>query len=81
MGGLSISGLGDSLSFGGTTLTAKREVHSLGIHLDPARTMETQVVSVVHSTYFHLWQIAQLRPYLDGGGPHYSCPRACNLET
>ena len=27
--------------------------------------METQVASVVHSTYFHLRQIAQLRPYLD----------------
>ena len=30
-------------------------------------TMETQVVSVVHYTYFHLWRIVQLCPYLDGG--------------
>ena len=29
--------------------------------------MGTQVVSVVRSAYFHLWQIAQLRPYLDVG--------------
>ena len=29
--------------------------------------METQVASVVHSAYYHLWQIAELRPYLDGG--------------
>ena len=43
------------------------EVLSLEVHLDPALTMETQVASVVRSTYFHLWQIAQLRPYLDGG--------------
>ena len=59
-------GQGDSLSFGGTTLATKSEVRSLGIHLDPAFTMETQVVSVARSAYFHLWRIAQLRPYLDG---------------
>ena len=52
---------------GGVTLTAKSEVRSLGIHLDPALTMETQVASVVRSTHFHLWRIAQLRPYLDVG--------------
>ena len=40
-------------------------IHSLGIHLDPTLTMETQVV--VRSTYFHLWRIAQLHPYLDVG--------------
>ena len=66
MGGPSVSSIGDSLSFGGTTLAAKSEVHSLGIHLDPALTMETQVASVVCSAYFHLWRIAQLWPYLDG---------------
>ena len=43
------------------------EVHSLEIHLDPALIMETQVASVVHSANYHLWQIAQLQPYLDGG--------------
>ena len=64
--GPSIGGLGNS-SFGGVTLTAKSEVHSLGVHLDPGLTMETQVTSVIHSTYFHLWQIAQLCPYLDVG--------------
>ena len=42
------------------TLTAKSEVRSLGIHLDPAITVETQVASVVHSMHFHLWLIAQL---------------------
>ena len=52
--GPSISGLGNSLSFGRVTLTVESEVHSLGVHLDPALTMETQVTSVVHSTYFHL---------------------------
>ena len=30
--------------------------------------METQVASVVRFAYFHLWRIAQLRPYLDRGG-------------
>ena len=50
----SIGGLGNSLSFGGVTLTAKSEVHRLGVHLDLALNMETQVASVVYSTYFHL---------------------------
>ena len=41
-GGLEGGGLGNSLSFGGgVTLTTKSEVPSLGIHLDPALTMET----------------------------------------
>ena len=61
---------------GGMTLAAKSEVRSLGIHLDPALTMEIQVASVVRSAYFHLWRIAQLQPYLD----HYSSPCARNLE-
>ena len=39
----------------------------MGLHLDPALTMETQVTSMVNSAYFHLWQIAKLHPYLDGG--------------
>ena len=67
MDGPSIGDLGNSLSFEGVTLTTKSEVHSLGFHLDPALTMETQVAPVVHSTYFHLWRIAQLHPYLDAG--------------
>ena len=49
------------------TLTTKSEFHSLGVHLEPALTMDTQVSAVVHSTHFHLWQIAQLHPYLDVG--------------
>ena len=39
--GPSIGGLGNSLSFGGVILTTKSEVRSLGVHLDPALTMET----------------------------------------
>ena len=39
----------------------------LGVHLDLALTMETQVASVVRSTHLHLRQIAQLRPCLDAG--------------
>ena len=39
----------------------------MGVHLDLVLTMETQVASVVRSAYFHLWWIAQLRPYLDVG--------------
>ena len=66
MCGPSIGGLGNS-SFGEVTLTAKSEVRSLGVHLDLVLTMETQVASVVCSAYFHLWWIAQLRPYLDVG--------------
>ena len=58
---------GKLLLMGGLTLTAKSEVRSLGVHLDPALTMDTQVASVVHSVYFHLRRIAQLRPYLDVG--------------
>ena len=56
-GPTTISGLGTSLSFGGATLTMKSEVRSLGVHLDPLLTMETQVASVVHSTHFHLWRL------------------------
>ena len=52
---------------GCVTLTAKSEVRSLGVHLDPVLTMETQLVSVVPSAYLHLWRIAQLCPYLDVG--------------
>ena len=40
-------------------------VSSLGVHLDLALTMETQVASVVCSACFHLWRIAQLHPYVD----------------
>ena len=54
VGGPSVSDIGDSLSFGGTTLAAKSEVRSLGIQLDLALTMKTQVASVVRSAYFHL---------------------------
>ena len=60
LGAPTVGGSGDSLSFGGVTLAAKSGVHSLGIHLDPALTMETQVASVVRSAFFHLWRIAQL---------------------
>ena len=67
VGGPTFGGLGTSLSFGGVTLTTKSEVQSLEIHLDPALTMETQVVSVVRYAYFHLWRIAQLHLYFDGG--------------
>ena len=62
-----VGGLGDSLTFGEVTLAAKSGVRSLGIHLDPALTMETQVASVVRTAFFHLWRIARLRPYLDMG--------------
>ena len=51
----------------GERLTAKSEVRSLGVHLDPELTMETQMASVVRSANNHLWQIAQLHLYLDGG--------------
>ena len=64
VGGPTISGLGNSLSFGEVTLTAKSEVCSLGVYLDQALAMESQVVSVVRTAYFHLWWIVQLRPYL-----------------
>ena len=36
----------------GVNLTAKGEVRSLGIHLDPALTMETQVGSVGYTAFF-----------------------------
>ncbi|XP_078248725.1 uncharacterized protein LOC140706526 [Pogona vitticeps] len=67
VGGPSMGGLVNSLSFGGVTLTVKSEVRSLGVHLDPTLTMETQVASMVCSAYFYLWRIAQLHPYLDVG--------------
>ena len=67
MGVPTVGGLGNSLSFWGVTLPAKDGVRSLGIHLDPVLTMESQVASVVRTTFFHLRQIAQLRPYLDVG--------------
>ena len=46
---------------------SQSEFRSLGVHLAPALTIETQVASVVCSAYFHLWRIAQLCPYLDVG--------------
>ena len=52
---------------GGVTLAAKSGVRSLGVHLDLTLTMDTQVVSVVRTTFFHFWRIARLRPYLDMG--------------
>ena len=58
VGGPVVGGLGDSLTFGGVTLVAKSGVRSLGIHLDPTLTMETQLASVVHTAFFHLWRIA-----------------------
>ena len=67
VGGPVVGGLGDSLTFGGGALAAKSGVRSLGIYLDPMLTMETQVVLVVHTAFFHLWRIARLRPYLDTG--------------
>ena len=53
--------------FWGETLTTKSVVHSLGVHLDPALTMEFQVASVVCTAHLHLWWIAQLCSYLDAG--------------
>ena len=53
--------------FWGVTLTTKSEGHSLGVHLDPALTMETQVSSVIRSAHFHFQQIVQLRPFLEVG--------------
>ena len=41
MGGPSVIGLGNSLSFGGVTLPTKSEVRNLGICLDLDLTMET----------------------------------------
>ena len=67
VGAHTVGGLGNSLSFGGVTLPTKDGVHSLGIHLDLALTMETQVALVVRTAFFHLRRIAQLRPYLDVG--------------
>ena len=52
---------------GGVALAAKSGVRSLGVHLDPTLTMETQVASVVCTAFFHLWRIARLQPYLDMG--------------
>ena len=45
----------------------KSVVHSLGVHLDPALNMESQVVPVVHSAHLCLWRIAHLTSYLDVG--------------
>ena len=67
VGGPDVSGLGNSLSFWGVALTTKSLFCSLGVHLDPALTMETQVASVVRTAYFHLRRIAQVCSHLDGG--------------
>ena len=47
------------------TLTTKSVVCSLGVHLDPVITMDSQVASVVRSTHLNLRPIAQLCSYLD----------------
>ena len=47
VGAPTVGSLGNFLSFGGVTLPAKEGVRSLGIHLDPALTMESQVALVV----------------------------------
>ena len=65
MGAPGVCGLGASLPFKGVTLSTKDEVHSLGVLLDPALSVASQVASVVHSSYFHLKRVAQLRRYLD----------------
>ena len=51
---------------GGVTLTTKSVVLSLGVHLDPALTMEYKVASVVCTAHLHR-RIAQLCSYLDVG--------------
>ena len=43
---LPIGDLGRSLTFWGVTLATKSEARSLGVHLDQAVTMETQVALV-----------------------------------
>ena len=50
----SVCGLEVSLSFGRAPLSTKDGVYSLDVLLDPALSMESQIVSVVHSTFFHL---------------------------
>ena len=45
----------------------KDEVLGLGVLLDPALSMASQVASVVRSTYFQLTWVTQLYPYLDTG--------------
>ena len=67
VGAPTVGCLGNFLTFGGATLPAKDGVRSLGIHLDPALTMESQVASVVRTAFYHLRRIAQLRPYLEVG--------------
>ena len=71
-----LGGLGNSLSFGGVTLTTKSGVRSLGIHLDPALTMDTQVVSVVHRLFASLVDSPAVT-LSQCGGAHYlgTCAR------
>ena len=80
VGGPEVGGLGDSLTFGGVTLAAKSRVRSLGVRLDPTLAMETQVVSVVRTTFFHLWADCPVAALSRHGGTRYLGPHAHNLK-
>ena len=57
------------LCFAGATLTAKDEVHSLGIIPDPVLSVDIHIASVVPSAFFHFRWIAQLSLHLDTRSP------------
>ena len=47
------------------TLPLKDCVHSLGVLLDPALQMTTQVDATARSTYYQLWLLRQRQPFLE----------------
>ncbi|KAF7252470.1 putative RNA-directed DNA polymerase from transposon BS [Varanus komodoensis] len=62
------SGFGEGdldLVLNGVALPLKDKVRSLGVLLDPELLLEAQVTVAARSTFFQLWLIHQLRPYLE----------------
>ncbi|KAF7247778.1 Disks large-associated protein 2 [Varanus komodoensis] len=64
--GDSSSSVGDlGLALDGDALPLKESVCSLGVLLNPELSLEAPVTVVARSTFFQLWLIYQLRPYLE----------------
>uniref|UniRef100_A0A8D2J6W7 Reverse transcriptase domain-containing protein n=1 Tax=Varanus komodoensis TaxID=61221 RepID=A0A8D2J6W7_VARKO len=64
--GDSSSWVGDlGLALDGDALPLKESVCSLGVLLNPELSLEAPVTVVARSTFFQLWLIYQLRPYLE----------------
>lgn len=57
--------LGSTLRLAGVLLTLKPSVGIFGMPQDPSLLLHKQIAAVAKSSYFQLWLVHQLRPFMD----------------